>query len=102
MFSVFTKTHKYVEAFSRYKNNEMIREIRSCFTADLAEFEMAQLANLCPESTEEAKVLIPRYLNFFQDKFFIFLCINSLEGKISEEGLQQILDDMINARKFQY
>lgn len=27
----------------------------------LAEFEMAQLGNLCPETADEAKSLIPRY-----------------------------------------
>lgn len=29
---------------------------------DLAQFEVAQLANLCCEDAEEAKALIPRYI----------------------------------------
>lgn len=58
--NVFNKTHKCTKIFNRYKNSEMIREVRSCFSDNLNEFEMAQLANLCPESAEEAKVLVPR------------------------------------------
>lgn len=29
----------------------------------LHKFEVAQIANLCPETAEEAKALIPRFLN---------------------------------------
>ena len=50
----------------------------------LAEFEMAQLGNLCPETAEEARALIP-----------------SLNGKIEEDLLQKILDDMVTARRLQ-
>lgn len=50
----------------------------------LAEFEMAQLGNLCPETAEEARALIP-----------------SLSGKIEEDLLQKILEDMATARRLQ-
>ena len=50
----------------------------------LAEFEMAQLGNLCPESAEEARALVP-----------------SLNGKLDEDLLQKILDDMSTARRLQ-
>lgn len=50
----------------------------------LAEFEMAQLGNLCPESAEEARALVP-----------------SLNGKLDEDLLQKILDDMATARRLQ-
>lgn len=50
----------------------------------LAEFEMAQLGNLCPESAEEARALIP-----------------SLNGKLDDDLLQKILEDMATARRLQ-
>jgi DNA-directed RNA polymerase II subunit RPB4 len=43
------------------------------------------LANLCPETAEEAKSLIP-----------------SLEGRFDEEELTNLLDDIQTKRSFQY
>ncbi|XP_058157165.1 DNA-directed RNA polymerase II subunit RPB4 isoform X1 [Dasypus novemcinctus] len=51
----------------------------------LHKFELACLANLCPETAEESKALIP-----------------SLEGRFEDEELQQILDDIQTKRSFQY
>ncbi|CAG0885066.1 unnamed protein product [Darwinula stevensoni] len=51
----------------------------------LHKFEVACLANLCPETPEEAKSLIP-----------------SLEGRFEDEELRQVLDDMHTNRSFQY
>jgi DNA-directed RNA polymerase II subunit RPB4 len=51
----------------------------------LAEFEMAQLGNLCPETAEEAKVLIP----------------SLADGDKEEDELQRLLDDLIAARRYQ-
>ncbi|XP_044625167.2 DNA-directed RNA polymerase II subunit RPB4 isoform X1 [Equus asinus] len=66
-----------------------------CLTAHLSQslllqkklhkFELACLANLCPETAEESKALIP-----------------SLEGRFEDEELQQILDDIQTKRSFQY
>jgi len=39
--------------------------------------------SLCPDSAEEAKTLVP-----------------SLEGKISDEDLQELLDEMMKLRNF--
>lgn len=50
----------------------------------LGEFEMAQLGNLVPETSEEAKSLIP-----------------SLATKIDDEPLQKLLTDLSAARQFQ-
>ena len=33
-------------------------------------YEIAALANLCPENSEEAKALIPRYLQLFANNLF--------------------------------
>lgn len=82
--NTFNKTFKYCQTFNRYKNKEMIREVRSCMGNDLCEYEMAQLANLCPESAEEAKVLVPSL------------------ARILDERLQEILDQLQNTRKFNF
>ncbi len=47
-------------------------------------YEVAALANLCPENSEEAKALIP-----------------SLENKVENEDLQKVLDDIQTKRSFQ-
>jgi len=45
---------------------------------------MAQLANLCPDTSDEAKTLIP-----------------SLHGRKDDEDLQRLLDDLAESRRFQ-
>ncbi|GAB1301523.1 DNA-directed RNA polymerase II subunit RPB4 [Apodemus speciosus] len=86
---VFMKTLNYTARFSRFKNRETIASVRSCAhrvgTKKLHKFELACLANLCPETAEESKALIP-----------------SLEGRFEDEELQQILDDIQTKRSFQY
>ena len=49
------------------------------------QFELAALANLCPESPEEARSLVP-----------------SLEGRFAEEELCSLLEDIQTKRSFQY
>lgn len=51
----------------------------------LHKFEVASLANLCPETPEEAKALIP-----------------SLEGRFEDEELRILLDDIQTKRSLQY
>lgn len=59
---VFVKTLNYTQKFSRYKNRETIAQVRSLLgKKKLHKFELACLANLCPETAEEAKALIPRW-----------------------------------------
>lgn len=61
--SVFLKCHQYVSTFGRFGNREVIRELRQSMLqgeSPLHEYEMAQMANLCPGSVDEAKALIPR------------------------------------------
>ncbi|KAL2096227.1 hypothetical protein ACEWY4_008375 [Coilia grayii] len=83
---VFMKTLNYTARFSRYKNRETIASVRSLLLQKkLHKFELACLANLCPEPAEEAKALIP-----------------SLEGRFEDEELQQILDDIHVKMSFQY
>ncbi|BET02351.1 unnamed protein product [Nesidiocoris tenuis] len=83
---VFHKTFTYTERFRKFKNKETIASIRSLLTQKkLHKFELAALANLCPEMPEEAKALIP-----------------SLEGRFEDEELRQILDDIQTKRSLQY
>ncbi|CAL1298415.1 unnamed protein product [Larinioides sclopetarius] len=80
------KTLNYCQRFSRFRNRETISAVRSLLTQKkVHKFELAQLANLCPETPEEAKTLIP-----------------SLEGRFEDEELRQILDDIQTQRSFQY
>lgn len=51
----------------------------------LHKFELAAIANLCPETTEEAKSLIP-----------------SLEGRFEDDDLRQVLEDIQTKRSLQY
>ncbi|CAF0706130.1 unnamed protein product [Brachionus calyciflorus] len=83
---VFLKTLEYCERFSRFKNKETIIAVRNMLVqkTNFHKFEIASLANLCPENSEEAKALIP-----------------SLENKIENEDLQKILDDIQTKRSFQ-
>merc|ERR1711992_47558 len=82
---VFLKTLHYTERFSKFKNRETIAAVRSLLMQKkLHKFELASLANLCPETAEEAKTLIP-----------------SLEGRFEDEELQAILDDIQTNRSFQ-
>lgn len=84
---VFKKTAAYCERFSKYKNRETISYVRKLLAQkkNLTKFELAQLANLCPETPEEAKALIP-----------------SLEGRFQDDELRLILEDIQTQRSFQY
>lgn len=82
---VFMKTLNYTQRFSRFKNRETIASVRSLLLQKkLHKFELASLANLCPETAEEAKSLIP-----------------SLEGRFEDDELQQVLEDIKLKRSFQ-
>ncbi|XP_077998053.1 DNA-directed RNA polymerase II subunit RPB4-like [Glandiceps talaboti] len=83
---VFMKTLNYTQRFSRFTNRETISDVRGLLMQKkLHKFELASLANLCPESAEEAKALVP-----------------SLEGRFEDEELQEILDNIQTKRSFQY
>uniref|UniRef100_A0A1B6FAU2 DNA-directed RNA polymerase II subunit RPB4 n=1 Tax=Cuerna arida TaxID=1464854 RepID=A0A1B6FAU2_9HEMI len=83
---VFMKTLTYTDRFRKFKNKEIIASVRNLLTQKkLHKFELASIANLCPETPEEAKALIP-----------------SLEGRFEDEELRQILDDIQTKRSLQY
>ena len=83
---VFMKTLNYAQRFAKFKNPENIASIRAILTSKkIHKFEMAALANLCPETPEEARSLIP-----------------SLEGRFDDEELTTVLDDIQTKKSFQY
>ncbi|KAK6195594.1 DNA-directed RNA polymerase II subunit RPB4 [Patella vulgata] len=83
---VFMKTLNSCQRFSKFKNRETIAAVRSLLMQKkLHKFELAALANLCPESADEAKSLIP-----------------SLEGRFEDDELTLILEDIKTKRSFQY
>lgn len=82
---VFMKTLNYTQRFSRFKNRDTIASVRTLLLQKkLHKFELASVANLCPETAEEAKALIP-----------------SVEGRFEDEELQQMLSDIQLKRSFQ-
>ncbi|ENN75193.1 DNA-directed RNA polymerase II subunit Rpb4 isoform X3 [Dendroctonus ponderosae] len=83
---VFMKTLTYTDRFRKFKNKETISSVRNLLNQKkLHKFELAAIANLCPETAEEAKSLIP-----------------SLEGRFEEDELQSVLDDIQTKRSIQY
>jgi DNA-directed RNA polymerase II subunit RPB4 len=106
------KTQDYLTTFARFQTTEAIHAVeRYTFEEgdvngsvlrndpELHKFEVAQLGSLCPEESEEAKTLIPRYA-------FFLPCLwespdGSLVTKKTDEDLQAILDELSSLRKFQ-
>ncbi|KAL6734609.1 RNA polymerase Rpb4 [Ancylostoma duodenale] len=85
MSEVFIKTLNYARRLSRFKNRETIKAVRAIFSQKpLHKFEVAQIVNLCPETAEEAKALIP-----------------SLENKLEDDDLDEILRDLHSKKTFQ-
>ncbi|KAH3761237.1 DNA-directed RNA polymerase II subunit RPB4 [Pelomyxa schiedti] len=83
MTNVFTKTLQYVERFSHFKDQNSNREVRRILeTAGLRQFEVASIANIMPETAEEAKALIP-----------------SLVSIIEDDALQQLLDEILALKR---
>ncbi|KAK0086958.1 hypothetical protein PV326_005387 [Microctonus aethiopoides] len=83
---VFMKSLNYTDRFRKFKNKEIIAAVRNLLMQKkLHKFELASLANLCPENPEEAKALIP-----------------SLEGRLEDEELKTILEDIQTKRSLQY
>lgn len=76
-------TVQYLEIFARFKQRETIEAVERVLKAQvkLEPFERSQIGSLCCETAEEAKTLIP-----------------SLQDKISEQELQEVLDEITKLR----
>ena len=87
---VFMKTLNYTQRFAKFKNTENISSIRQNIhravrNDKISEFETAALANLCPETPDEATHLVP-----------------SINQVIGDVELASLLDDIQTKRSFQY
>ncbi|KAJ4295769.1 hypothetical protein N0V88_004471 [Collariella sp. IMI 366227] len=76
---VLNKTLDYLDAFARFKQKENVEAVERLLSAhkELTKFERAQIGSLCCDGSDECKTLIP-----------------SLADKISDEDLQELLDEM--------
>jgi DNA-directed RNA polymerase II subunit RPB4 len=77
---MLSQTLNYLDAFARFTQKENVEAVERLLSAykQLAKFERAQLGTLCCETAEEAKTLIP-----------------SLQDKISDDSLQELLDEIV-------
>lgn len=85
---IYVKTKDYVQTFSRFKDQKTVGQVDVLLDEYvrrglIVPFEKAQLATLCCDTADEAKTLIP-----------------SLEGKIGEDELQSLLNDISKLRDF--
>ncbi|KAK4128311.1 hypothetical protein N657DRAFT_638763 [Parathielavia appendiculata] len=76
---VLNKTLAYLDSFSRFKQKENVEAVERLLSAhkELTKFERAHIGSLCCDSADECKTLIP-----------------SIADKISDEDLQELLDEM--------
>ncbi|KAL4775142.1 hypothetical protein BDW60DRAFT_214504 [Aspergillus nidulans var. acristatus] len=79
------KTLEYLSLFARFKDEENIKAVERLLNShtELEMFERSQLGSLCCDNAEEAKSLIP-----------------SLQNKISDGELQELLDELTKLRNF--
>ncbi|KAJ6116462.1 hypothetical protein N7512_006187 [Penicillium capsulatum] len=80
-----SKTLLQLQMFARYKDEENIKAVERLLNShtELEMFERSQLGTLCCDNSEEAKSLIP-----------------SLQNKISDSDLQDLLDELTKLRDF--
>ncbi|XP_045058951.1 DNA-directed RNA polymerase II subunit RPB4 isoform X3 [Desmodus rotundus] len=89
---VFMKTLNYTARFSRFKNRETIASVRSLLLQKkLHKFELACLANLCPETAEESKALIPRFYVHLYGRWDFPQCDSRLAARVDRPTLEQRL-----------
>ncbi|KAI3978442.1 hypothetical protein MKX01_015617 [Papaver californicum] len=85
---VFEKSQQYVKRFSRYKNADAVRQVREILSRyQLAEFELCVLGNLCPETADEAKAMVPS--------------IMTKERGCTDENIEKMLGDLSLIKKFE-
>jgi len=81
--NTFIQTKAMVDRFSKFKNTDVIQSLRNKLAKyKFHQFELASLANLCPQSPYEAQQLIP-----------------SLKSR-KETELQSCINDMVELREF--
>ncbi|KAI3930715.1 hypothetical protein MKX01_037161 [Papaver californicum] len=85
---VFEKSQQYVKRFSRYRKADAVRQVREILSRyQLAEFELCVLGNLCPETADEAKAMVPS--------------ITTKERGCTDENIEKMLGDLSLIKKFE-
>ena len=85
---VFEKTLAYAQRFSGNTSGTAAAAIRELHAnLGLHDFEGAAISNLSPQDWDEAKTLVPS--------------LESYDRGLTEEMIQQMLDEMSNVRKFE-
>eukprot|EP01112_Ceratiomyxa_fruticulosa_P008617 TRINITY_DN2231_c0_g1_i1.p1 TRINITY_DN2231_c0_g1~~TRINITY_DN2231_c0_g1_i1.p1 ORF type:complete len:140 (+),score=16.79 TRINITY_DN2231_c0_g1_i1:226-645(+) len=80
---VFSKTQAYVDRFNRFKNKIALTEVRAILGRnEFEQYEIAALGNLLPESSEEAKALIPSL------------------SRMNDEDLESLLNDLTTYQRY--
>lgn len=91
--AVFLKTHIYCQRFSAFKNADTIQSVRSTLSSKgLHDYELTSLANLQPETTEEAKALIPSMERFSGEELQVYCNVLPSRGTVrSPRGPKNLL-----------
>jgi len=85
---VFEKTLAYAKRFSGNTSSTAAAAIRELHNnSGLHDFEGAAISNLKPQDWDEAKTLVPS--------------LEQEDRGLTEEGIQAMLDEMSNVRKFE-
>ncbi|KAF3438304.1 hypothetical protein FNV43_RR21066 [Rhamnella rubrinervis] len=85
---VFEKALQYVKRFSRFTNQDAVKQVREVLSRyQLAEYELAVLGNLCPETAEEAKAVVPS--------------LKTKERNHDDEAIEKLLQDLLMIKKFE-
>ncbi|GLU18393.1 hypothetical protein SLE2022_346970 [Rubroshorea leprosula] len=85
---VFEKSLQYVKRFSRFSNQEAVKQAREVLSRyGLTEFELAVLGNFCPENAAEAIATVPT--------------LKTKGRGLDEETIQKLLDELAMIKKFQ-
>ncbi|XP_020590851.1 DNA-directed RNA polymerase II subunit 4 isoform X2 [Phalaenopsis equestris] len=88
MSQVFEKSHQYVKRFSRYKNQDAVKQVREILSRNkLAEFELCVLGNLCPETVEEAIAMVPS--------------LKTKGRSLEDDAIEKMLNDLSLIKKFE-
>ncbi|EPZ32963.1 hypothetical protein ROZALSC1DRAFT_29117, partial [Rozella allomycis CSF55] len=83
--SVYNQALYHSITFNKFKNKEVAKNIKfSLLEKGLSHFEAVQLLNLCPDSIDETKSLIP-----------------SISQKKTDDQIQRILNEIDNSRRLQ-
>eukprot|EP00798_Chlamydomonas_sp_ICE-L_P028199 gene28199-31295_t len=86
--NVMKKTKEYVDKFGQGRNEESMREIRRILLENgFKEFEIGIIANVMPESVEEATVILPS--------------LKDPSRFPNEDHIQDVLSNIMRYRAFQ-